>query len=130
MVTDFIKYYTRNNYFVPLSFSPFFFLPFCLFGCEVVRFQAGLNKIRSQLVAQFMQFSSAHSAYFNISRQKVPYFNVSRQNRVWLAVRLSLALSGSLWLSVALRNCSQGPCSARLLRYNTLFSPGFKVVRA
>ena len=25
---------------------------------------------------------SAHSAYFNVSRQKVPYFNVSRQNRV------------------------------------------------
>ena len=25
---------------------------------------------------------SAHSAYFNDSRRKVPYFNVSRQNRV------------------------------------------------
>ena len=25
---------------------------------------------------------SAHSAYFNVSRQKVPYFNVLRQNRV------------------------------------------------
>ena len=25
---------------------------------------------------------SAHSAYFNVSRQKVPYLNVSRQNRV------------------------------------------------
>ena len=37
------------------------------------------HKMRSQLAAQFMP---AHSAYFNISRQKLPYFNVLPQNRV------------------------------------------------
>ena len=41
----------------------------------------GQNKMRSQLIAQFTLFSSAHNA-FSVSRQKVPYFNVSRQNRV------------------------------------------------
>ena len=40
------------------------------------------HKMRSQLAAQFMPFFSAQSAYFYISRQKVPYFNVLRQNRV------------------------------------------------
>ena len=48
--------------------------------------------MRSRLGTQFMAFFPAHSAYFNVSRQKVPYvnvsrqkvpyFNVSRQNRV------------------------------------------------
>ena len=33
---------------------------------------SGLIKMQSQLAAQFMPFSSAHSAYFNVSRQKVP----------------------------------------------------------
>ena len=43
---------------------------------------AGLIKMRSQLAAQFIPFSSAHSVYSNVLWQKVPYFNVSRQNRV------------------------------------------------
>ena len=69
----------------------------------------GLIKMRSRLGTQFMAFFPAHSAYFNVSRQKVPYvnvsrqkvpyFNVSRQNRV---IWLSLALSGALWLTLAL----------------------------
>ena len=63
---------------------------------------------------------------------------------LWFAVRLSLALSGSLrlylalsgslWLSIALRICLQSPylahkalaqLAASLLRYNTLISPDF-----
>ena len=44
----------------------------------------GWIKSARQLVAQFMPFYSAHSAYFNISRQKVPYFNVLQQNWVVL----------------------------------------------
>ena len=82
----------------------------------------------------------AHSAYFNILRQKVPYsnvlrqkvpyFNILRQNRVvfnCFATKqcwgmLTLALSGSLWLPlarscslrlpIALRICVQHPRSA------------------
>ena len=37
------------------------------------------QKMRSQLLAQFMPLFPAHSAYFNVLRHKVPYFNVSRQ---------------------------------------------------
>ena len=59
----------------------------------------GLIKMRSQLAAQFLPFSSAFSMYFKVSRQKVPYFNASRQNRV---VFNCFALSGSLWLAVHL----------------------------
>ena len=60
-------------------------------GCEGAMFPDSLNdwgvgsravenaeSARSVIYAIF----SAHSAYFNVSRQKVPYFNVSRQNRV------------------------------------------------
>ena len=53
---------------------------------------------------------SALSAYFNSFQQKIPFFDVSRQKRVlfslaltgslWLLLALSLSLSGSLWLSV------------------------------
>ena len=68
--------------------------------------------MRSQLVAQFMPFSSTYRANFNVFRQKVPYLNVSRQNRVaFISQALSVSLclskarypahSGSLWLSLA-----------------------------
>ena len=42
----------------------------------------GLIKMQMQLATQFIPFSSAHSAYCNVSLQKVPYSNVSRHNRV------------------------------------------------
>ena len=55
-------------------------LSFLVFWWINVRCRAVENaeSARSVIYAIF----SAHSAYFNVSRQKVPYFNVSRQNRV------------------------------------------------
>ena len=60
----------------------------------------------SALAAIFL----AHRVYFNNFRQKIPYFDVLRQKRVffslaltgslWLLLALSLSLFGSLWLSV------------------------------
>ena len=44
----------------------------------ILRAVENAESARSVIYAIF----SAHSAYFNVSRQKVPYFNVSRQNRV------------------------------------------------
>ena len=96
--------------------------------------------MRSRLATQFMAFFSGHSAYFNVSRQKVLYFNVYDKTELYLTVlqqnnveaclrceaSLSLALSGllscSLWLPlarscslrlpIALRICVQHPRSA------------------
>ena len=80
--------------------------------------------MRSQLVAQFMQFFG-HRAYFDVLRQKVPYFDVLRQNRVVFNCfatkqcrgmlkmwgqplfcnqppkKVALSLSGSFWLTLA-----------------------------
>ena len=96
---------------------------------------------------------SAHSAYFNVSRQKVPYFNVSRQkvpyfnvlrqNRVvfncfatkqcWGMLKMwGQPLSGSLWLALLLSlapSCSlllsQAPyCSPNLRTTSSLGSQG------
>ena len=39
-------------------------------------------KMQSQLIVQFLPFFSAHSAYFNISRQKIPYSKVLHQNSI------------------------------------------------
>ena len=98
-------------------------------------------KMWSQLVAQFMPFYSAHSAYFKVLRQKILFFNVLHQKesqrepervgerrrepeRVGESQRdpeseperaresRSLALSGSPnFLAKSLLG-SQGPCSA------------------
>ena len=51
---------------------------FCQMSRVAGRAVENAESTRSVIYAIF----SAHSAYFNVSRQKVPYFNVSRQNRV------------------------------------------------
>ena len=74
-----------SGFYVDFRRSPSFrskALPCRACSFNTVRQTTGLNKIRSQLVAQFMPFSSTHSAYFNVLRKEVPYFNVSQQNRV------------------------------------------------
>ena len=66
--------YLCTNYLGEI-FEKVQFVPFSLLSCRAVE---NAESARSVIYAIF----SAHSAYFNVSRQKVPYFNVSRQNRV------------------------------------------------
>ena len=84
----------------------------------------GLNQFRSQLVAQFMPFSSAHCNWLSLAHCPALSGSLwpslvlsgSLYGSLWLSLTLYGSLSGSLWLSLALycpRICLRSPCSAR-----------------